>query len=158
VKKRRTRSHPLSCWDIAAPAILRVPHSPDEEDLRDLALKYDWVIDVHAVFLREFEAIVVTTLDQKIVWASRGFKKMTGYTPSYARHKRPAFLQGKATEPTVRATIRAALQDFRHITGTLTNYRKDGTPYRCHVAIEPVRNSHGTPVHFMALERSLDER
>jgi len=156
VKKKRSRSHPLICWDIAAPAILQLPHSPDEEDLRELALKYDWVIDVPAVFLQEFEAIVVTTLDQKIVWTSRGFKKMTGYTPSFARHKQPSFLQGEATDPVVRASIRAALRDFKHITGTLVNYRKDGTSYRCQVSIQPVRNSGGAVVHFMALERSLD--
>jgi len=156
VKKRRSRSHPLVCWDIAAPAILRLPHSPDEEDLRDLALRYDWTLDIPAVFLQEFEAIVVTTLDQKIVWASRGFKTMTGYTPSYARHKKPAFLQGPDTDPAVRASIRGALRDFRHITGTLINYRKDGTPYRCQVSIQPVRNGSGQMVHFMALERSLD--
>jgi PAS domain S-box-containing protein len=156
VKKRRFKSHPLFCWDIAAPAILQLPHSPDEEDLRELALKYDWVIDVPAVFLREFEAIVVTTLDQKIVWVSRGFKKMTGYTPSFARHKRPSFLQGEATDPAVRASIRTALGDFKHITETLVNYRKDGTSYDCQVSIQPVRNGSGTVVHFMALERSLD--
>lgn len=156
MKKRRSRSHPLFCWDIAAPAILQLPHSPDEEDLRDLALKYDWAIDPSAVFLKEFEAIVVTTLDQKIVWASRGFKKMTGYTPSFARNKRPSFLQGPDTDPAVRTSIRVALHEFKHITDTLINYRKDGTPYRCEVSIEPVRNNSGAIVHFMALERSLD--
>jgi PAS domain S-box-containing protein len=156
VKKRRFRTHPLSCWDIAAPAILQVTLSPDEEDLRQLAMKHDWAIDPAAVMLREFDTIVVTTLDQKIVWASRGFKKMTGYTPSYARHKRPSFLQGEATQPDVRAAIREALREFRSITDTLINYRKDGTPYRCEVSIAPVQNHNGQVVHFMALERSLD--
>jgi PAS domain S-box-containing protein len=156
VKKRRIRTHPLSCWDIAAPAILQLPLSPDEEDLRQLALKYDWAVDLSAVMQREFQAIVVTTLDQKIVWDSRGFKKMTGYTPSYARHKRPSFLQGEATQPEVRAVIRDALREFKSVTGTLINYRKDGTPYRCEVAIEPVPSRSGEVVHFMALERSLD--
>jgi PAS domain S-box-containing protein len=156
VKKRRSRSHPLFCWDIAAPAVLQLPHSPDEEDIRELALKYDWAIDPSAIFLREFETIVVTTLDQKIVWASRGFRKMTGYTLSFARHKRPSFLQGPETDPAVRASIRNGLRELKHITATLVNYRKDGTPYRCQVSIEPIRNSTGTVVHFMALEQSLD--
>lgn len=156
MKKRRSRNHPLFCWDIAAPAILRLPHAPDEEDFRELALKHNWTIDPAHVLMKDYEAIVVTTIDQKIVWASRGFRKMTGYAPSFARHKRPSFLQGPDTDPALRATIREALQAQKPVSGTLINYRKDGTPYRCHVSIEPIRNNQGTVVHFMALERSLD--
>lgn len=144
---------PLLCWDIAAQGMQKLYTNQELRVLTTLATRFDWEIDIPTLLQKPHEAIVVTDLQQRIYWASPGFLSMTGYTPTFAKNKRPAFLQGRSTSTATRAAIRQAVAEQKPIRAALMNYRKDGTEYRCEVDILPLNNSKNIVTHFIAFER-----
>ena len=66
-----------------------------------------WTTDLtKKVFQEDYDAIVLTDTNQKILWVSDGFRDMTGYSKKYAVGKRPSFLQGEETSKSVKNQIR----------------------------------------------------
>jgi PAS domain S-box-containing protein len=154
-KKQPPKMFPLLCWDIAAQGMQKLYTNQEVRMLTTLAAKLDWKIDIPQLMQKPHEAIVVTDLQQRIYWASPGFLSMTGYTPTFARNKRPAFLQGRNTSTATRAVIRQAIAGRQPIRAALMNYRKDGTEYLCEVDIQPISNSKNIVTHFIAFEREV---
>jgi PAS domain S-box-containing protein len=103
----------------------------------------------------DYDALVITDLNQEIVWVNEGFTEMTGYHKKYALRKRPSFLQGAKTSKTIKKQIREQLKTHYCYKGTITNYRKNGEAYRCQINIFPMYGSKGEPTHFIALEKEL---
>ena len=107
--------------------------------------------------LQEYKkAIVVTDLNQIILWTSSYFKEMTGYEREEAIGKRPSFLQGENTSSVTREKIRNAIRNREIAIEELVNYKKDGTPYNCLVKIIPVYNHDKKLVNFIALEKDVN--
>ena len=154
-KKQPLKMFPLLCWDIAAHGMQKLYTNQELRMLTTLATKFDWTIDIPQLMQKPHEAIVVTDLQQRIHWASPGFLSMTGYTPTFAKNKRPAFLQGRNTSTVTRAAIRQAVAERKPIRAALMNYRKDGTEYLCEVDILPVSTSKNIVTHFIAFEREV---
>jgi len=102
-----------------------------------------------------YDAIVITTLDQHIVWVSDGFADMTGYQKNYALGKKPSFLQGGSTSNKTKQQIKEQLQSSHNYKGSIVNYKKNGDAYRCQIKIVPLYNSKKELTHFMALEKEL---
>ena len=102
-----------------------------------------------------YDAIVITTLDQHIVWVNDGFVEMTGYHRNYALGKRPTFLQGGETSNKTKKQIKEQLETGRNYSGSIVNYKKNGESYRCQIKIVPLYNSKKELTHFMALEKEL---
>ena len=90
------------------------------------------------VFQEDYDAIVLTDTNQKILWVSDGFRDMTGYSKKYAVGKRPSFLQGEETSKSVKSQIREELFYNHTFSGSLINYRKNGEPYLCQISIFPI--------------------
>lgn len=89
------------------------------------------------------DGILITTPalnDNPIVYASMGFYKLTGYNPEDVLGHNCRFLQGQDTDPAVITLMSRAIQDGQSFKGTLTNYRKDGSPFLNQLRIEPVFN------------------
>lgn len=147
--------HALLCWDIASNGILQAMKHHDRQKLQQLAKKYQWQFSPDELLAKEYEAIVVTDVTQKIQWASPGFLKMTGYSPALAKNRKPSFLQGKDTSPATRQQVREAIQQGKSIAATLLNYRRNGTPYQCYVEIQPLYNNEKLLTHFIAFEREV---
>lgn len=102
-----------------------------------------------------YDAIVITTIDQNIVWVNDGFAEMTGYHKNYALGKRPSFLQGGKTSNKTKQLIKEQLQTVQNYSGSIVNYKKNGESYRCQIKIVPLYNSNKELTHFMALEKEL---
>lgn len=101
----------------------------------------------------EYEALVVTDLNRKIVWVNNGFNEMTGYTKTFALGKKPTFLQGEKTSEELRQEIRQLLSEGVQFNRTLVNYRKSGEEYHCHIDVIPLLNEEEEITHFLAMER-----
>jgi len=117
--------------------------------------KYQWRIDLDNLLKTDYTALVLTNAEKKIIWANKGFTKMTGYPMNFAVGKRPNFLQGKETSQDTINRFRENLKLGIPFSETIINYTKNKTPYNCHVRITPLRNKEDIITHFIALEKKV---
>lgn len=148
--------HPLLCWDIIADRMISSTYEKDLKALQDLKKKYKWNMNVTTLLKGNFDAIVITDVKENICWTSTGFEQMTGYKVSYAKNKKPTFLQGAKTNTESKLKIREAINKRQTVNETMINYRKDGSEYTCRVEISPIYDSENTLTHFLALESKMN--
>lgn len=147
--------YPLMSFDLSGNSMMKHIKSLDKEKLFEFSNEFNWDIDIDQVLKPAYEALVVTNVDQLIVWANEGFKKMTGYTSHYAIGRKPSFLQGINTSEEVKKNIREKLAQGKPFTEVIVNYRKNKEEYFCEVSIIPLRNQQNQIVHFLALEKAV---
>ncbi|QOG03243.1 PAS domain-containing protein [Flavobacterium sp. MDT1-60] len=102
------------------------------------------------------EVVLLTDANLKIVFASNGIKKMTGYTESEIIGKTPKMFQGPKTSEIALKEIRMAIQSQVPFEKTIENYKKDGKIYKCKINSVPIFNVKGELSHFIAFE-SIDK-
>ncbi|TYA92223.1 PAS domain-containing protein [Seonamhaeicola marinus] len=150
---------PLMSWDIHSEGYFKGLEDSDRTQdiikVKSYAQTYSWQENIEAIFDKEvFEAIVITDLNQKIVWVNRGFSKMTGYSKNEVLNKKPSLLQGAKTSKVIKQKIKSNLKGSLPFREVITNYRKNGESYDCEVKIFPLY-SKNTKTHFIALERQV---
>ncbi|KAK9935214.1 hypothetical protein M0R45_022324 [Rubus argutus] len=90
---------------------------------------------------------------QPIVFASKGFLKMMGYSKSEVIGKNGRIFQGPATCRRSVMEIREAIREERAIQINLLNYRRDGTPFWMLFHMCPVFNKEdGRVIHFVGVQ------
>lgn len=88
-----------------------------------------------------------------IVFASRGFLKMSGYSREEVVGRNGRIFQGPGTNRRSVMEIREAIREERSIQINLLNYRKDGTPLWMLFHMSPVFNQDdGAVTHFVAVQ------
>ena len=72
-----------------------------------------------------FDSIVITdaTVQGKIIYANKAFKKLTGYDPSDVIGKTPRILQGVGTDKKVIGRLAVALKSGKKFQGKTINYK-----------------------------------
>ncbi len=115
-----------------------------------------WTTDLtKKVFKEDYDAIVLTDKNQKILWVSDGFRDMTGYSKKYAVGKKPSFLQGEETSKSIKSQIRKELFYNHTFSGSILNYRKNGEPYLCQISIFPIYDAKERLDNFIAFEKEI---
>ena len=149
-------SFPLLSWDISKPTG-KVKQLKLEEftKLTEYSELYNWDIDLKKELAVVYQALVLTDLDQKILYVNEGFQGMTGYSPDFAIGKSPAFLQGKTTAAETVREFGQQLRSGKRFTESIVNYRKNGEVYLCEISIIPISCSDGELSHFLALENEI---
>ncbi|TDW50320.1 PAS domain S-box-containing protein [Flavobacterium sp. 270] len=99
------------------------------------------------------EVVLVTDLDLKIVFASNGIAKMTGYREEEILGKTPKMFQGAETSNADLKEIKEAIALHIPFEKTIINYKKNGDIYKCKINAFPVFNLKGNISHFIAFER-----
>ncbi|GAB1856575.1 hypothetical protein MHTCC0001_14100 [Flavobacteriaceae bacterium MHTCC 0001] len=150
---------PLMSWDVYSQGYLdnlrEAQKLQDVAKVKSYAEELSWQNDIDLIFEKAvYEAIIITDINQRIVWVNKGFSKMTGYTKAEVLNKTPRILQGDSTTAASRRNIRAQLKKNRPFREVITNYKKTGVPYKCEVEIFPLHN-HNCKTHFMALEKQV---
>ncbi len=146
--------NPLMSWDISKPLYTVLSkRSADLQMLKSISVLNNWDVDFVQELSISYQTLVLTDLDQNILWVNGGFQAMTGYAPEYAIGKKPAFLQGPNTSEIVKGRIRETLSTGGRISETITNYKKNGTEYECLITIIPLLDSKQNITHYLALER-----
>jgi len=69
--------------------------------------------------------------------------ELTGYPVAEILGRNCRFLQGKGTDQTEVAKLRAGIDSCSEVKATLLNYRKDGTPFWNHIQIAPMVDKNG---------------
>ncbi|KAL5761866.1 hypothetical protein ACOSP7_018130 [Xanthoceras sorbifolium] len=91
-----------------------------------------------------------------IVFASRGFLKMSGYSREEVIGRNGRVFQGPRTNRRSVMEIREAIREERTIEVNLLNYKKDGTPFWLLFRMSPVFcKEDGKVTHFVAVQVPL---
>ncbi|MEO6539247.1 MAG: PAS domain-containing protein [Ferruginibacter sp.] len=147
------------CWDIASMGLYNLLNNEkniDLHQLKKLAHINNWENNLHDLIIaNEYEALIVTNTNQNILWTNNGFSNMTGYKASFAKNKKPGFLQGAATCARTKKRIKEQLIEKKMVRETIINYRKSGEAYNCDIWILPLLNTQQVLTHFIALEKSI---
>jgi PAS domain S-box-containing protein len=147
---------PLLSWDLYSVFFRALTASQNDLSLlKQLSKVYKWnlALDLNEE-LNANDAILVTNANLQIVFASYGIAEMSGYQPTEVVGNSPRMFQGVSTSPEKRAEINEAIAVRKPFEATLTNYRKNGEPYECHIRSFPIFNKKGELTHFIALEKA----
>nr|AML78943.1 putative LOV domain-containing protein [Itea virginica] len=94
-----------------------------------------------------------------IVFASRGFLKMSGYSKDEVIGRNGRIFQGPATCRRSVMEIREAIRHERTIQMNLLNYRKDGTPFWMLFHMSPVFSEEdGRVINFVAVQVPISRK
>ena len=93
--------------------------------------------------------------DNPILDVNDAFLELTGYGRDAVIGRNCRFLSGPGTEPEARAAVREAVTKGEPVVAEMTNYRKDGTPFRNALMIAPVLDSAGRIAMFMGSQMDI---
>jgi two-component system cell cycle sensor histidine kinase/response regulator CckA len=96
--------------------------------------------------------------DNPIVYASPGFLRLTGYRAEQVIGRNCRFLQCPDTDPSVRAEVKAAVEQGRSCTVELLNCRHDGSSFWNELSVSPVIDSEGHLTHFVGVQTDVTQR
>jgi PAS domain S-box-containing protein len=95
--------------------------------------------------------------DNPVIFANKGFERLTGYAAHEIVGRNCRFLQGPRTDLYAVHEIRQAIETGSGCTVELLNYRKDGTPFWNRLSITPLRDRSGRITHFAGIQSDITE-
>ena len=149
---------PLKSWDFFMVnyqnRLIEAKKQLELNQVKVFANKYNWQNDLQLAFKeQDYEALIITDENQKIIWVNDGFSSMTGYSKKFALNKTHRFLQGIKTDENTKSRIRKKIALNKPFKDIIINHRKDNSTYKCEVNIIPLYNK--TTTHFIAFERQI---
>lgn len=93
--------------------------------------------------------------DNPIVEANDAFVVLTGYSRDEIVGRNCRFLAGRGTEPEAQSVLRRAVLEGKPAMVEITNYRKDGTPFRNAVMLAPVCDEDGSVSMFIGSQMDI---
>ncbi|MFH7016073.1 PAS domain-containing protein [Flavobacterium sp. FlaQc-47] len=150
-------SVPILAWDFHYEYLNELKNIfNDLKKVNKIATQFTWDeknLDIEQRIKEE--VVVVTDLNLKIVFASNGIRRMTGYREEEVLGKTPKMFQGPTTSKTDLKEIREAIKLQVPFEKIIRNYRKDGRTYQCKINGVPVFNLKGKLTHFIAFEKEV---
>jgi len=99
-----------------------------------------------------------TQPDIPVVYMNAALERITGYCAEEVIGKNVRFLQGADRDQPELVTLRRAIIEGREWTGTLRNYRKDGTLFYNEMYISPVWDEAGRLCNFIGVQNDVTAR
>ena len=93
-----------------------------------------------------------------LIYANKGFEKLTGYTSDEIIGNDYHILQGTDTMQPELDVIRAAVAKQESCVVTLRNYRKDGSMFWNELSISPVHDTDGQLTHYIGIQKDVTAR
>jgi PAS domain S-box-containing protein len=101
-------------------------------------------------------SVVLTDNKGLVTWVNDAFIKLTGYSLSEVKGKKPGeLLQGKGSEAEVINNIGNALRGREFYNGVITNYSKTGEKYLVDLSIYPFYNDEGEFSNYISFQRNV---
>lgn len=101
-------------------------------------------------------SVIITDLDQNIVFVNPGFTKMTGFSSSEVMGKNPGkVLQGPLTSEQTKKEIRESIKAAKPIYTEILNYHKNGESYWVSLAINPIVEKDGKVSKFISIQSNV---
>ncbi len=117
--------------------------------------KWSYISKFNEALLQKEQVILVTDTQLNIVHATHNIVRMNGYSPDEIVGKRPKLFQGKGTSKKTTGQIRKAIESRMPFEAVILNYRKDGSTYNCWLRGEPIFDTSGELVNFIAYEKEV---
>lgn len=158
-KSLQIKHLPIASWDFYSLHFdKKCDEANDLKSLLKLSKKNDWVFN-NKVFKEELQGkghiIVITDAKLNIVYATKNIWNMNGYKPEQIIGNKPKMFQGEKTCKKSLQLISSAIREERSFETIVTNYRKDGTTYKCWIHGQPVLDKAGKVINFIAFEREV---
>jgi len=93
-----------------------------------------------------------------IIYASKGFEKLTGYLREEVIGKNCRFLQGADLDQEGLAILRRSIKEEQYCKVIVRNYRKDGSLFYNELQLSPIRDHSGKVVYFIGIQNDVSER
>lgn len=138
---------PLIAWDIFA------SHDLEINNYNSFQNHWKEKENFSEVVYQAKREIIITNVNQEIVFATHGIYNMNGYHPYEVIGKSPKIFQGKLTTQESRNSIRTAIKSQLPFKEMVLNYKKDGSTYWCEIEAYPKFNNKGELVNYIAFER-----
>ncbi len=90
----------------------------------------------------------MTLPDCPTIYVNDAFTKITGYTKEFAIGKNCRYLQGPKTNPKEIARIRECIRSGKPYSGTLLNYKSDGSIFVNQLTLTPIKNEQNTRIKY----------
>ncbi len=104
-------------------------------------------------------AIVITDIESRCLWANPAFTRLTGYAPEeYLGRTLPELLRANEHPPEFFAELWRTVLAGRVWHGELVNRRKDGSLYTEEQTITPVTDEAGRLTHFVTVKQDVSDR
>ena len=117
-----------------------------------LALKTFEQLSAALCVVRSFDSF-----SPRIVYANTAFCRLTGYSAEELAGESLEILHGPATCQQAVLGLRRAIAASRPHRGELTQYRKDGSPFRVELQSDPIVADHGESCLWVTIHRELPE-
>ena len=95
--------------------------------------------------------------DNPIVDCNQAFLTLTGYGRSEVIGQNCRFLSGSKTEPELTEILRTGISELRPTMVEITNYKKDGTPFRNAVMVAPIFDSNERLEYFLGSQVEVSD-
>ena len=158
-KSLKFNSLPLSSWDFYAQIFDK--SCKIEEDLNSLAkLAHNNAWDFNTLIFKEKlknkeHVVVVTDVQLNIVYATQNIWEMNRYHTNEIIGNKPKMFQGEETCKNSLKIISNAIRETKPFETTIVNYRKDGSTYNCWIKGQPIFNTDGEVINFIAFEKEV---
>ncbi|WP_373518787.1 PAS domain-containing protein [Pricia sp.] len=152
------KSLPLMSWDIYGLYFdILCKNYDDVTTLLRLSEDNNWsyTSKFNEALLQKEQVILVTDTQLNIVHATHNIVHMNGYSPHEILGKRPKVFQGEGTSKETTGQIRKAIENRIPFEAVILNYRKDGSTYNCWLRGEPIFDTSGVLVNFIAYEKEV---
>ncbi|NOX64305.1 MAG: PAS domain-containing protein [Chlorobi bacterium] len=104
------------------------------------------------------EGILIVDANQKgmpIIFANKGFYKITGYEPNEVIGNNPKFLKGPETNNKAANMVRDCIRNKKNGSINVLNYKKDGTTFWNHFSISPIKDNLGNVTYWIGIQRDI---
>ena len=120
------------------------------EDYNDLPINYSEATRRH-----DNRAIVVTEMKIpfRIVQVNDAWESLCGYSASECVGQTLSCIQGPDTDKGSLTALMAQLLKGEKAGTTVTNYKKDGSKFRNHLSVGPLKDQNGITTHFVGVLR-----
>jgi PAS domain S-box-containing protein len=150
---------PVSAWDFYGLHFDRsCRFSEDILGLTKLAQNNSWNFNglhfAEALEKKE-QVILVTDTTLNIVYATQNIWEMNRYRPEEIVGLKPKIFQGEKTNQNTLRKISSAVGEKKPFEEHIINYRKDGETYTCWIKGQPIFNTQGKLVNFIAFEKEV---
>jgi len=108
--------------------------------------------NIRALALEEASiSVLITDAQQRLVYVNPAFCRVTGYAPEEVIGRNPRFLQGPATHPEDKETLRNALKEGRPVRQLILNYNRAGEELWFEMHVTPLFVQ-GELAYFVAIQ------
>jgi PAS domain S-box-containing protein len=105
-----------------------------------------------------FNGIIITDLNQNILWINDSVVRLTGYGKDEILGKKPKMFQFEGTDNETKKHIRENLNSLKSFKTQIQNIGKNGNIYWLELYIQPILDDRGIPEGFMAIEIDITDR